>query len=83
MELYNTPIDRLWIPTFKGQLTKVESLQHGFFTSCIKVTKSLGYLDRIKVGKMYPFERRCETIIYILYTWKMIEGKGPDYGLAM
>ncbi len=70
---------QLWSPTTKGQLSKMESLQRNFTSYCSE-TRDVDYWQRLKTLKMYSIERRFERY-RIIYIWKMIEQKVPNYGI--
>jgi len=72
---------QLWAPVTKGQIAKLESLQRSY-TAYIADTKHLNYWQRLRYLKMYSIERRFERY-RIIYIWKIIERKVPNYGVEV
>ncbi len=70
---------QLWAPTTKGELQKIESLQRSF-TSYIPSLRHLNYWERLDALKLYSLERRFERY-RIIYIWKILEHKVPNYGI--
>ena len=72
---------QLYMPAGHSQdMNRIEKLFYDF-TSQIPELKQMSYWHRIQRLKMYSQERRMERYRCI-YTWKCLEGRVPDCGVA-
>ena len=67
-------------PCQSSDLQKIEQLQKTF-TKKTPSIRHLNYWERLRILKMYSQQRRLERY-RILYTWKILEGLVPNFGLV-
>ena len=72
----------LWKQLLQPHVDYLERLEisREHYTRKIHEMKDLDYWSRLKALKIYSQERRIERY-RIIYTWKIIEGLVPNFGL--
>ena len=72
---------QLWAPVRASDIQRLEALQRTY-TSRISAVSHLNYWERLHQLGMSSQERRTERY-KILYVWKIIEGKVPNFGISV
>ncbi len=70
---------QLWAPVRAGDLNRIEALQRSY-TNRITSIRHLDYWERLSALGMSSQERSFERY-KIIYIWKILEGKVPNFGL--
>ena len=70
---------QFYFPSQSTELESIENIQRSF-TKKIPELYKLNYWERIKYLKMYSQQRRAERY-RIIYTWKVLEGLVPNFGV--
>ena len=72
---------QLWSPSKPGLIQMIEMVQVNFLKK-IKDIPKLDYWEQLKFLKMYSLQRRRERYC-IIYVWKILENRVPNFGIEV